>query len=76
MSKTGSGQIVVTCKTSISGKAVEQMVKDFGLEFANVCVSGDFYFIKVTKGTETRWANAFRVQPEVTGAGPVPVYTR
>ncbi|MBI2108772.1 MAG: hypothetical protein HYT93_01140 [Parcubacteria group bacterium] len=76
MAKSGSGKIVVTCKTNVAGKVVEQIVKDFGLEFGKVCVSGDFYFITVPKGTEVRWANAFRGQPEVTGAGPVPVYSR
>ena len=76
MSKTGSGQIVVTCSPTIRGEVIQQIVNDLGLKFSANCVQGDFYFIQVPRGTEKRWANAFKGQPEVSGAQPVPVYAR
>ena len=76
MAKFQAGVILVACKTSVAGKKMEEMVKDFGLTFNDCCVQGDFYFIQVPKGKENLWMYAFKGQPEVNSATRIPDFSR
>ena len=75
MRKFQLGIIVVACRTSVQGKDMEQMIKDFGLKFDNCCVQGDFYFVQVLEGKEKLWANAFKGQDGVISATQIPVFS-